>query len=241
MVSQTVSELRLLVHCQICTPAFCLFACLLSFVGCNEPAQLSVENPNANQPAMPALSDRTELTSSGGLTDKVKFKSGAETTVFSLKPMDDGAKLVDANEREIARYNLSESKLKIKGPNDKVLGYITASGSDFKVKNAEQDVELWKLQQQDDGEWKLEDGNDKIIYKIKMREYGYEIEDNADNSLYKVKFKDGKTSLRDQEEKTVCYTKDNVSTLAVTCLGFEEIESLEIKAGLLTMFIIDSD
>ena len=187
----------------------------------------------------PQLVD-VESTGKGGLSGKIKFKTGNGDTVFSLKPQDDGAKLVDADEHELARFNLSGSKLKVKDPDDVILGYVIASAGKYKIENASQDVELWKLQRQDDGDWKLEDGQDHLIYKIKKREYGFEIEDATDNSLFKVKLKDGKTSLRDPSEQTVFSTKDQVPTIAVTCLGFETIDSLSLRAALMTMLIIDS-
>ena len=45
---------------------------------------------------------------------KIKFKIGDGQTAFSWKPQADGAKLVDADEKEISRYNRDETKLKIK-------------------------------------------------------------------------------------------------------------------------------
>jgi len=94
-------------------------------------------------------------------------------------------------------------------------------------------VELFKLQRQDDGDWKLENGQDKLIYKVKRRDYGFEIEDEAENSLYKIKVKDEKTSLRNAVDETVYYTKDPVSALGFACLGFDVIEDLRIRVALL--------
>jgi hypothetical protein len=172
-----------------------------------------------------------------GLQAKIKFKEADGDTAFSLKPQADGAKLVDAGEQELARFNLDGAKLKIKDPNDTVLGYVIASPGKYKIEDPDQAVELWKLQVQDDGDWKLEDGNERLIYKIKRRDYGFEIEDAADNSMYKVKLKDDKTSLRDASEQTVLSTKDPIPLIAVTCVGFDEIESLPIRTGLMTMLM----
>ena len=93
---------------------------------------------------------------------------------------------------------------------------------------------MFKLQVQADGDWKFEDSNEKLIYKIKKRDYGFEIEDDSENSLYKIKLKEDKTSLRDAKDQTTYYTKTSVKLEAFTCLGLDVIEDVRIRAGLLT-------
>ena len=112
-----------------------------------------------------------------GLSTKVNFKDSTGAEVFAIKPEPDGAKLVDRASVEIARYKLDGDKLKIKDKDEKVLGYIVGSGSRYHLKDAGQKVVLFELQRQDDGDWKLQDGKETLIYKIKKRDYGYEIED----------------------------------------------------------------
>lgn len=164
---------------------------------------------------------------------KVKFKDGSGEAVYSLKAKDDGAKLVDAEEQELARFTLSGSKVKVKGPDDEVLGYIIGEGARFKIEDAEQTRVLFELQRQADGDWKLEDGDEVPIYRIKKRDYGFELEDPAGRSLAKIKVKEEKTSLRDPAEQTLLYTKDPIRPLAMACLGLEAIVSLEMRAGLM--------
>ncbi len=214
-------------------------ACLLSLAGCGESDDGGETNIPVDYPTPAPQTVAPESSEKGGLSAKIKFKKENGDTAFSIKPQDDGAKLVDADEQELARFNLSGSKLKVKDPDDTVLGYVIASAGRYKIEDANQEVELWKLQQQEDGDWKLEDGQDQLIYKIKKREYGFEIEDATDNSLFKAKLKEGKTSLRNASEQTVYSTKDQVPTIAVTCLGFEKIDSLPLRTALMTMLIFD--
>ena len=56
-----------------------------------------------------------------GLSTKLKFKTDSGATAFSIKPQDDGGKLVDGKENELARFNLSGDKMKIKDPSDVVI------------------------------------------------------------------------------------------------------------------------
>lgn len=226
-----------------------LFALLLPTVGCGQRTEQTLAIPTTQQSAAPPASASNDTASPSvaateatiGLREKIKFKSDDGKTAFSIKPQDDGAKLVDADEMELARFNVDGNKLKIKAPDDEVMGYIVAADGQYKIKNAQQDVELWELQRQDDGDWKLKDGQETLIYKIKVRDYGFEIEDADEVSRFKVKLKDGKSSLRDASDKTVFSTHDSLPTIAVACLGCEAIEKIEFRSALLAFLTIRSE
>jgi len=207
--------------------------CLMTW-GCSQDTTVS-ETSSASQTS-------TNSSSSAAAPDlgKIKIKNGEGETVFSWKPEADGAKLVDAGENEICRYNLDGKKLKIKGPDEAVLAYVVVSGSQYKIKSADQQNDLWELQRQGDGDWKLKDGSDELIYMIKSRSYGFEIEDGKEKSLAKIKLKEGKLSLRDPAEKTLFYTKDQASAIAMSCVGFEAIKNLTVRCGLMTMLLLDN-
>ena len=224
------SQCRFLIHRPSCWLGFIMG---LLLVGCSSSSGPELTGDQvADSPSSSETSPKNEL---GG---KIKFKSGSGQLEFSIKLKDDGAKLVDPEENELARFRLDGSKLKIKDSDDNVLGYVVASPGKYKLKNADQD-ELWKLQRQDDGDWKLEDGQEQLICRIKKRDYGFEIEDAAYVSRFKAKLKGGKTSLRNNSDETVFSTKDTIPTIAITCLAFETIENNSLKTALMTMLIID--
>lgn len=236
-----------------------LIPCILPLYGCGGSpddgvaVDTSVTSPTVETSTGPQVSDATTASAppskqassvSQGpqatrLTAKLKFKTGNGDEAFSIKPQDDGAKLIDSDDKELARFKLDGSKLKIKDADDVVLGYIVATDDHYKIKDAKQEVELWKLQRQQDGDWKLKNGQDELVYKIKPREYGFEILDPAEATVFKAKLKEGKTSLRDRSEKTVYSSHDKLPTVAMTCLGFEAIDGLPIRAALMTMLILD--
>lgn len=231
-------------------------AALLAFAGCEPPFKVEKENDDGPMPppvvvAPPAAPEpearlvaeepaTVEAAAPGGDIDwgdsKVKFKDGADQTKFSLKAKPDGAKLVDGAEAELARYTTSAGKVKVKDPADVVLGYIVRANGRYKVEDPTQKVEQYKFLPQADGDWKLEDGADKLIYKVKKRDYGWEVEDPSEKSLYKIKVKDGKTSIRDAGDQTVLATKETIQSLAAACLAFDAIEDLRIRAAL-AMFV----
>jgi len=165
-------------------------------------------------------------------TDSIKFKQEGGGEAFELKFRPDGAKLVDKTDKELAKFNLDDKqKIKIKDSKDQVLGYVVTNSGYWKLENAEQKQELFILRHQSDGDYKLEDGSNREIYRIKIRDYGLEIESPSKKSLYKVKIKDGKTSLRNASDRTVIYTKSQITPIAIACFGFDVL-SKEQKAAL---------
>ncbi len=230
-------------------PSIGRFAWLLLLpiaVGCETAAEPAPKPaPPARAAATAPATPAPKETSTGGswgpeLGGKIKVEDGLGKLAFSIKPEDDGAKLVDASEREIARYNLKGDKLKIKAPADRVLGYVTGSHGKYHLKDPEQKTVLFELRRQADGDWKLEDGHAKLLYKIKKRDYGYEIEDAEGKSLAKVKTKDGKVSLRDAADKTRYATHSPAaSPILLACFGLDEVGDLPMKAGFMVRIALD--
>lgn len=163
---------------------------------------------------------------------KVKFKNTMGKTEYSIKPKSNGAKLVDAQEKELARYTSSARKMKIKDAKDKTLAYIIFAAPHFHIEDAQQQQRLWKFQRQSDGDWKLEKQNQTLVNRVKKRDYGYEVESATKKSLYKAKLKGEKTSLRDAKDKTKLSTKNKISTLSVACLGLDAIQDERVRIGL---------
>ena len=166
------------------------------------------------------------------LKGKIKFKDGSGAVVFSIKPAENGAKLVDASEKELARLTVDGEKIKIKDADDKTLGYITSPLPKFKVKDPEQTNTLYAFQFQDDGDAKLEDSDEATLVKLKHRDYGIKAVDGQEKDIFKVKAADGKTSIRGADDKTKLYTKDAISPMAAAALGLESLP-LHLRVGLL--------
>ncbi|NEP17114.1 MAG: hypothetical protein F6J97_09430 [Leptolyngbya sp. SIO4C1] len=210
------------------------FGCvaLLALTACDRASQQAVE-PATQSPAAPAQTGSLIAASDTQTTaEQLRFKREDGSEAFSIKFKPDGAKLVDGRDQELARFNLDENqKLKIKGPNEEVLGYVVAKDGYWKLENADQTKELFILRRREDGDYKLEDGNDTQLYRIKVRDYGYEIETPQKESLYKVRVNDGKVSLRNASGETVISTKSPIAPIAVASFGLDAL-SPEQQAAL---------
>lgn len=211
-------------------------AMMVILVACGSPDN-SVA-PAARESGSPAVivaedvapQDPSATVSTANETLKFKHDDGSEA--FSLELRADGAKLVDTNEVELARFTLDErQKIKIKDSADRPLNYIVTQSGYWKLENADQTQELFVLRQQNDGDYKLEDGRDRPIYRIKARDYGFEIETPEKQSLYKVKLKDDKLSLRNANDQTILATRSKIAPIVMACFGLDELTP-EQQAGL---------
>ncbi len=210
-------------------------ATLLMLTACSSSPPPEVTPPpevSTETTTTPATEATTTSNAPTTASTAMKFKRGDGSEAFSLKLKADGAKLVDASDQELARLTVDAAqKVKIKDASDRVLGYVVPEMGYWKVKNADQTEELFILRRQADGDYKLEDGKNQLIYRIKQREYGYEVESPTDESLYKVKTKANKIDLRDASDITVFETKAAIAPIAVACFGLEAL-SLEQQAAL---------
>ena len=205
---------------------------IVALASCGKKVEQVPVNSTNSQPQVSYYTQESGGTSVANKTEAIKFKLEGGGEAFTLKPKSDGAKLVDKNERELARFNVdNKQKVKIKDASDRVLSYIVPEKGYWKIENADQTKELYILRQQTDGDYKLEDGQNKEIYRIKKRDYGLEIETPKKQSLYKVKAKNGKIELRDASDKTILYTNVGIKPIAIACFGFDVL-SREQKAAL---------
>ncbi|MFY2556828.1 hypothetical protein ACN469_04305 [Corallococcus terminator] len=166
------------------------------------------------------------------LPGKLKFKDADDRERFSLKPKDDGAKLVDGEDRELARFKWKGTALKVSGPDDSALGYIVGSaGGALTVRDGEQRQVLYTLARQGAG-WRLTDAKGALLYTVSSDDEGARIQDASGTEVARVKVREGKVSLREPGGKTLLATKSLVRADAVACLAFEKLD-LPFRVALL--------
>lgn len=198
-----------------------LTAVLLALCGC--PAQ--DESPPPPPQGAPPAAGEGEAPVSAPTSGKIELKDGSGSEVLAIKWKEDGAKLTDGAGKELVRLKLDGAKLKLKAPDDHALGWISGDQRKLKVKDAE-GKELFILRRQDDGDWKLEDPADKLLWKIKRRQDGWKLEDASGAERFQVVAREGKVSLRKVEggqETAVYSTHDKLAPLAIACLALEPL------------------
>ncbi|MBD2042512.1 hypothetical protein [Microcoleus sp. FACHB-672] len=205
-----------------------IFYCLLVSI---TPILVSCGEVSSNQNSQPA--ENNSLQPDKDADDTMQFKLKEGTNTFSIKPVVGGAKFLDATEKEIAQFTIgtNSKQFRINSAAGKVLGYAAIKGSAWTIENAEQTKELYILSRQEDGNYQLKNEAGKEIYRIKLRDYGFEIETPAKQSLYKVKIEEDKIVLIDASDQIFLYTNSALPPLMLVCFGFEDL-NIEQQAAL---------
>lgn len=199
---------------------------LAGAAGCSRPGGSDAQEPRSQQGAAATASD--EASASG----KLKFKDADDRERFSLKPKEDGAKLVDGEDQELARYKWKGTALKVSGPDDAVLGHVVGSaGGALAVRDSEQRQILFTLARQGGG-WRLNDTKGALLYAVSSDDEGARIQDASGADVARVKVREGKVSVRDASGRTLLATKSLVNAEAAACLAFERLE-LPLRVALL--------
>ncbi|MBJ6764981.1 hypothetical protein JGU66_29810 [Myxococcaceae bacterium JPH2] len=166
-----------------------------------------------------------------GLGEKLKFKDGDDREVLSLKPKPDGAKLIDGEGREVARYKWKGSDLEVSGPDDAVLARVSREGDGFAVREARSGPVRFSLVRDGAG-WRLLDGAGAPRYAVVAEGAGFRVSEPSGEERLRVHVREGKVSLREPSGRTRFATKSPVRPVAVACLGFESLD-LPLRGALL--------
>ncbi|BAZ31271.1 hypothetical protein NIES4074_37430 [Cylindrospermum sp. NIES-4074] len=206
---------------------------IASIFGCSNGVKTPTDKAEVNsQPSTATTANNTTTnTNVDTKTDKIKFKTEGGSDLFALKQQADGAKLVDGNNKELARIKLDKpGRIKFKDAADKVLGYVVTEKDSWKLENPDKKQTSYILRKQNNDAYQLEDSAKKIVYQIKRRNDGWEIINTNNQLVYRVKIKAEKKSLINGSQKTIFSTKSALSPIAFTCLGFDVLTREEQMA-----------
>ncbi|MEM7232780.1 MAG: hypothetical protein AAF517_11420 [Planctomycetota bacterium] len=164
------------------------------------------------------------------ISAKIKVKAG-EDTAFSIKPKDDGGKIVDANDKEIGRLKLRGSKtLELKDDADVTIAVIEGTGRKISILDASGKGQF-VLVRNAEGSLKVE-SNEKLLYRIKRRDYGSEVEAPDGKSLFKVKKRGDKLSVRNAADETIFSARGTDNTDALAFVALDKISDIRVRAAI---------
>ncbi len=199
-----------------------VFPLLVFVTACpSEPSKPAPNVPNAPTAAASSSSDGAKL----------KFDNGANQRAFALKDKDDGAKLVDADENELARLKDKGDKTEVRTPDDVVVAIITGDADKLKIESPTRE-ERFALKRYEDGDYKLKTAAGETLYVLKAKDYGFKIRDANGADVAKVKKSADKVKLKDAKGETLYETKADIPAIAVACLAFEGV-ALPTRVALL--------
>lgn len=205
---------------------------LLTFQqGCSKKDDTQSAAPPAGNVPTPAVAPAAAPSALAGgdfstRTDKLKFRNAAGKTLFSIKLKDDGAKLVDGDEKELARLKNEKREdgpeIKIKSPDEKVLGTLGGPPAKWKLKDADKAL-LFTIRHEDDDSYKIEDGDGALVYRLKPRDGGAEVENAAKTTLFKVTATAQDVSVRNAADEVIVIAPSRIAPIAAACLVLDRL------------------
>ncbi len=223
-----------------------MLVCICVFsLGCDKPSTQVGSSSGSNTAANSAQQKSSGAITSGKRTSlpdvikagKVEFRVGEGDEVFSFRPKDEGTacKLYNSSDEELCKLSFSDGKLKVKTKDDKPLFELKPKDSKMMLKDATGEIELFKLKFKGDT-IDFYKPNDERIYRIKKQDYGWRLEDNNDKTLFRAKDTGTKKVLRSLDDKTVLYSNDIPGTLGLVFFRIDEL-TLEQQAACCLMFL----
>lgn len=124
---------------------------------------------------------------------------------------------------------LSDGRLKASGPDGKARFELKRKDDKVMLKDASGEKELFKFK------LKARDidvyaPNDRLLYRLRHKDYGYAVEDATGQTLFRAKFKDEKRVLRDPQDKTILYSKDLPQPLGLAFFRMPQLDPLQQAA-----------
>ncbi len=160
------------------------------------------------------------------LDHSIKFDGPDSARVMSLVPRKEWVKLEGANGELLARFTLDGGRLRVEREPRELAGFIALAGEGgrgLQILDARGGKLIYQLLREPDGDLKLEDGNRKLLYKMKLRDYGFKTVDAGGAVQSRVREKPGKVSLRDATGRTTLSTEDGIPPAAAACFTLGDL------------------
>jgi hypothetical protein len=194
---------------------------LVAAVGCSagdQPASSNnvTESPTeqSSEPNMPKQSKELAVQTSSG------------DTKVSLKPMDNGAELVDANGQTLAVYTLNTEgetrKVEIKNASGQVTGYVKIEGRRYTVEDSAQQP-LYSLRAGGEQRHRFVDASDENVYVLRVNDNNRYTIRNADSEVVHRVRGGGKQAVLQNAEKETVLQAQAMSPLALASFSFDEL------------------
>ncbi|MCP4848823.1 MAG: hypothetical protein GY899_12850 [Verrucomicrobiaceae bacterium] len=154
----------------------------------------------------------------------VTFKKPGGEVSFTLKSHDNDLSINDHSGNDLARVAVTEGgQIQFQDTGAKRVGYLAGRFPRFQLSDVDGKGVSFEFRRQSDGDWKLKRPDDTEVCRVGKRDYGWKIEDGSENFLARIKVDDGRTSLRDSTGQVLYYTNDAVDSLSIVPFGMPKL------------------
>jgi len=160
------------------------------------------------------------------LKNDITFEAVDGQAVLRITPDGDAVHIEDGAGTELLRLVLEPGRITILNAEKKPIGAVlppTAEGRGYRVVTDDEAPPIFELRPEPDGDFRVLDGNAALVYRAKLRDYGFKIVDRDGKVRSRVRSKNTKTSLRDRSGVTFMTTRDALSAASAAALALEDL------------------
>lgn len=171
---------------------------------------------------------------------EVDFDAEVQGEALQLTPRAGGVvTLEDGDGDLVAAFRLAGELLEVEAANGERVGVVARSEDrpgGLRVLQVPGGTPLYELRPEPDGDVKLTDAAGRLLYELKLRDYGFKVVDAQGSVESRVRARPEKISIRNPAGVTVLTTREPIPPLAAACISLREFP-LEY-AGALAVAVI---
>ena len=181
-----------------------------------------------------AVVDKDEPAGTPTPVERIDFQDGQGKPFVVLERGGAGSRLLDGQGQELARYSPpAKGRVAVRDADNMVVGWIVIRDDRLQVRAVDGATIRFRFQRRENGNWKLEDGQDNLICKINRRVDGWEVKNPSGERMARVRKSENATTVSDGMGKTLASTTADIDGLVVACLEMGGVESLPLRGGVM--------
>jgi hypothetical protein len=158
------------------------------------------------------------------LRDEIVFEAVDGQVVMRIAPKRGAVLVEDGLGAELLRLVLEADRIVILNPRRGRVGAVlppSSDGAGYRVLVGSEVV--FELKREPDGDFKMTDADQAVVYRVKLRDYGFKVVDREGEVRSRVRVRPTKTSLRDGSGRTYMMTRDALSAASAAVLSLEDL------------------
>jgi hypothetical protein len=168
------------------------------------------------------------------LPEAVDFAAYDGKLAFRIVPADDSIRVEDGAGDVMVVLRLRGESLAIEDVRGRLVGVVVPPADErrgFRVLSPDARYVLFELRVEPDGDLRVVDARDALVYEAKRRVYGFKVLDRNGEVESRIRLGANKISVRDASGVTFLSTRDPLPPESVVALSLEDLR-FEYAAGL---------
>ena len=168
------------------------------------------------------------------LPEAIDFAAYDGELAFRIQPTGDSIRVEDGAGNVIVVLRLRKQSLAIEDARGRLVGVVLPPSEGrrgYRLLSPNSERTLFELRSESDGDFKIIDTRDALVYEVKRRDYGFKVLDRNGEVESRIRLGTNKISVRNASGVTFLSTRDPFPLESVAALSLEDLR-FEYAAGL---------